>query len=65
MDKIYKKIEAYLKENFPKKELVKVNNLSVEGKNVEVYGFNSILILVKEADGKVYFNPVFKKSLSI
>lgn len=48
MDKIYAKIENYLKQQFPKKKIIL--NSSMRTKNCELYGFNRFQILVNESD---------------
>lgn len=63
MDKIYKKIEEYLKKEFPKKKLIRVSK--IEDKNAELYGMMSLPIKVLETkEGLLYqvtFNSKVKK----
>lgn len=58
MDKIYLKIEDYLKKNFPNRKLVLNKSLEVE-KN-DVWGFHSIVIAVRELGNTVEYKPFFK-----
>lgn len=62
-DKFNKKIEDYLKPNFPQKKLERDENLRSGQEGVEPWGFNKILILVREKGNTVYFNFVFQKPL--
>lgn len=56
MDKIQKKVEKYLKEEFPKKKLLK--SVSIFKGEVEIYGIDSIQILVLEQPEYVIYQIV-------
>lgn len=43
MEKTYKKIEEYLKKNFPKRKIVRNDNLN---KGTDFWGFDSMIIMV-------------------
>lgn len=60
MEKTILKIESYLTENFGKKEFLYDKTLSKDDTDVEIYGFNTIMVVVKEDGDKVFFNPLFK-----
>lgn len=55
MDRIYKKIETYLKKEFPKFEIIKTHKLLEETKGVELYGIDKIPLLVKVVGTTVYY----------
>lgn len=59
MEKVYKKIEAYLREVFPGVKIIKVDHLDLEEKGVELYGFNSFKILIKSTGTELFYFPVF------
>lgn len=59
MDKVYKKIENYLKGHFPNKALIKYKKIT--DKNAEVYGFNTIQILVVERPKEIFYQVIFNK----
>lgn len=59
MDKVHKKIEEYLKKQFPKKKIVQAPNGNVL--TWEVYGFMSMVIYVKENAHTVYYHLMKKK----
>jgi len=59
MEQITKRIEKYLKEQFPKKEIIqnKQKSLGV----YELFGTMGIMIAVTEKDGKVYYQRLKQK----
>ena len=59
LDKTYKKIEKYLKENFSKgKEIVL--NKKLDRSTADVWGINSITVFVKEEGNIIEYCPEFK-----
>ncbi len=61
IEQIYTKIEKYLKENF-KDELTLDNSISYNDSDVDVWGFNKIVILTKEIDGRIHYKPFFQST---
>lgn len=57
MERMQKKILNYLRENFGKKLFLEVKNLNE--KNADVYGFNSIQILIKNEGNIIKYQPIF------
>jgi len=61
MDKIYKKIEEYLREQFPKKKLERASH--IPEKSSELYGTMSLPIRILEDKGVVYYQVLFNSKL--
>lgn len=60
MNKINEKILAYLRKNFGNKTFLEVKNLNL--KTSDVYGFNSIQILIQTDGNVVKYQPIFNNS---
>lgn len=58
MEKIEQKILTYLKKNFGQKIFSRVAHL--DPKVSDVYGFNSIQILVQQQGNIIKYQPIFK-----
>lgn len=59
LEQLYIKIENYLKDNF-KKELKLDNSISYDDNEADIWGFNKVVILVKEVDGRIHYKPFFQ-----
>lgn len=55
MNSIYKKIEKYLHKNFPGKTLMRSRKI---GMDAEVYGIDSMQILVVEEENRVFYQLI-------
>lgn len=53
MEKIYIKIEKYLRENFPSKKIFKYSKLNKRG--TEIYGFGGMQIRVKILPNDIFY----------
>lgn len=60
MEKIYIKIEEYLKKTFPQKKFVLNKDLKESGLT-DIWGFNTIQIITLEIGHTVQYRPIFKK----
>lgn len=63
MEKIEQKILTYLRKNFGSKTFLQVKNLNE--KNADVYGFNSIQILIQQQGNIIKYQPIFNNSKTI
>lgn len=56
MEQIYKKIERYLKREFPDKQIIKADGRNaLADRIVEYYGTGGMLIVVAEEGDKIYY----------
>lgn len=60
MEKIYLKIEEYLKKTFPQKRIV-LNNKLKESGMTDIWGFHKIQIITLEIGNTVQYKPIFIK----
>jgi hypothetical protein len=61
MDKIYKKVEEYLRKQFPKKKLIRYAKIT--DKNAELYGTMSLPIKIVEKNNEVFYQVMFNSKL--
>lgn len=61
MDKVYKKIEKYLHEQFPHKMILKASRKEIVPELEEIYGFMSMAISVYPINGKIYYKLIKRK----
>lgn len=62
-NKVEVKILTYLRENFGNKIFLQVKNLNP--KTSDVYGFNSIKILIENNGNVIKYQPIFNNSKTI
>lgn len=55
MNKVYKKIEEYLKKQFPKKMILRASRKEINPDIEEIYGFMRMAISVYPINGKIYY----------
>lgn len=62
MEQVYKKIERYLKREFPKAQIVKGNaNHFLINTLTEYYGTGGMMIMVSEQGDKLFYQLIKKK----
>ncbi len=60
MEKLYIKVEKYLKKNFPGKKITKSTGLNTSDENIEIWGFNSIQINVLVHGNNLFYELALK-----
>ena len=56
MEPVYKKIERYLKREFPGRQIIRGNeNSTLAGAITEYYGTGGMLILISDDGEKIYY----------